>query len=58
MEKYEEEKIPLLDLATLLNPEDVQNYFEAFKQFDRKNTGNVSNRVWEDSYFVYLSFPI
>ena len=45
MEKYEEEEIPLLDLETGLDSEDAQSYFEAFKEFDHKNTGHISIRV-------------
>ena len=45
MEKYEEEEIPLLDLETGLDSEDAQSYFEAFKEFDHKNTGLISIRV-------------
>ena len=44
MEKYEEEQIPLLKEIPL-DSEDVQSYFEAFKQFDHKNTGHIANRV-------------
>ena len=45
MEKYEDEEIPLLDLEATLDSEDAKSYFEAFKQFDHKNTGHISNRV-------------
>ena len=44
MEKYEDEEI-LLDFEAPLDSEDAKTYFEAFKQFDHKNTGHISNRV-------------
>ena len=46
MEKYEEEEIPLLDFETGLDSEDAKSYFEAFKEFDHKNTGHISIRVY------------
>ena len=45
MEKYEEEEIPLLDFETGLDSEDAKSYFEAFKEFDHKNSGHINIRV-------------
>ena len=42
-----EEETPLIDQESpvKLNKEDAEEYFEAFHQFDHKNTGMVSIRV-------------
>ena len=45
-----EEETPLIDQESpvKLNKEDAEEYFEAFHQFDHKNTGMVSIRVRND----------